>query len=54
MKLDLAQYREVASFARVDSDLGAATQQQLNRGERLTEWLKQGQYGESLVYINVS
>ena len=54
MKLDLAQYREVAAFAQFGSDLDATTQQQLNRGERLTEWLKQGQYGESLVYINVS
>merc|ERR1711907_134539 len=44
MKLDLAQYREVAAFAQFGSDLDAATQQQLSRGERLTELLKQGQY----------
>lgn len=46
MKLDLAQYREVAAFAQFGSDLDAATQQLLNRGIRLTELLKQGQYGE--------
>ncbi len=44
MKLELAQYREVAAFAQFGSDLDAATQQQLNRGVRLTELLKQGQY----------
>merc|ERR1711935_1094710 len=44
MKLELAQYREVAAFAQFGSDLGAATQQLLNRGVRLTELLKQGQY----------
>merc|ERR1711988_1773591 len=44
MKLDLAQYREVAAFAQFGSDLDAATQQLLNRGEKLTELLKQGQY----------
>merc|ERR1711937_32351 len=44
MKLDLAQYREVAAFAQFGSDLDAATQQLLNRGVRLTELLKQGQY----------
>jgi F0F1-type ATP synthase alpha subunit len=46
MKLELAQYREVAAFAQFGSDLDAATQQLLNRGVRLTELLKQGQYGE--------
>ena len=45
MKLELAQYREVAAFAQFGSDLDASTQQQLNRGVRLTELLKQGQYG---------
>ncbi|KAK2164478.1 hypothetical protein LSH36_63g09037 [Paralvinella palmiformis] len=45
MKLELAQYREVAAFAQFGSDLDAATQQLLNRGVRLTELLKQGQYG---------
>jgi len=44
MKLDLAQYREVAAFAQFGSDLDAATQNLLSRGERLTELLKQGQY----------
>jgi len=46
MKLELAQYREVAAFAQFGSDLDASTQQLLNRGVRLTELLKQGQYGE--------
>lgn len=44
MKLELAQYREVAAFAQFGSDLDAATQALLNRGVRLTELLKQGQY----------
>ena len=44
MKLELAQYREVAAFAQFGSDLDAATQYLLNRGERLTEVLKQDQY----------
>lgn len=44
IKLELAQYREMAAFAQFGSDLDAATQQLLNRGSRLTELLKQGQY----------
>jgi len=44
MKLELAQYREVAAFAQFGSDLDHATQSLLNRGVRLTELLKQGQY----------
>ena len=44
LKLELAQYREVAAFAQFGSDLDAATQYLLNRGARLTEMLKQGQY----------
>jgi len=44
LKLELAQYREVAAFAQFGSDLDAATQQQLNRGEKLTELLKQNQF----------
>merc|ERR1712168_1258794 len=44
MKLELAQYREVAAFAQFGSDLDAATQALLKRGVRLTEVLKQGQY----------
>jgi len=42
--LDLAQYRELAAFAQFGSDLDKVTQQQLNRGKRLVEILKQGQY----------
>jgi F-type H+-transporting ATPase subunit alpha len=44
MKLELAQYREMAAFAQFGSDLDAATQKLLNRGARLTELLKQPQY----------
>merc|ERR1711917_159399 len=44
MKLDLAQYREVAAFAQFGSDMDASTQQLLSRGTRLTELLKQNQY----------
>ena len=44
LRLDLAQYRELAAFAQFGSDLDAATKAQLDRGERLTEMLKQGQY----------
>jgi F-type H+-transporting ATPase subunit alpha len=44
IKLELAQYREMAAFAQFGSDLDAATQKLLNRGARLTELMKQGQY----------
>ena len=44
VKLELAQYREMAAFAQFGSDLDAATQQLLNRGARLTELMKQPQY----------
>jgi len=44
MKLELAQYRELAAFAQFGSDLDKATQAQLNRGQRLVEILKQGQF----------
>ncbi len=44
IKLELAQYREMAAFAQFGSDLDASTQQLLNRGERLTELLKQKQF----------
>jgi F-type H+-transporting ATPase subunit alpha len=44
LRLDLAQYRELAAFAQFGSDLDQATQKQLNRGRRLTEILKQPQY----------
>jgi F-type H+-transporting ATPase subunit alpha len=56
MKLDLAQYRELASFAQFGSDLDKATQAQLDRGVRLVEMLKQPQYapmslGEEVVVL---
>jgi F-type H+-transporting ATPase subunit alpha len=44
LRLSLAQFRELAAFAQFGSDLDKATQSQLNRGRRLTEILKQGQY----------
>jgi F-type H+-transporting ATPase subunit alpha len=44
LRLDLAQYRELEAFSKFGSDLDKATQQQLRRGERLVELLKQGQY----------
>ncbi|HKP12345.1 MAG TPA: F0F1 ATP synthase subunit alpha [Blastocatellia bacterium] len=44
LRLDLAQYRDLAAFAQFGSDLDKATQQQLNRGAKLTELLKQPQY----------
>ncbi len=44
LRLDLAQYRELAAFAQFGSDLDEATQKQLRRGERLVELLKQPQY----------
>ena len=44
LRLDLAQYRELAAFAQFGSELDKATQAQLTRGERMVELLKQGQY----------
>jgi F-type H+/Na+-transporting ATPase subunit alpha len=44
LKLDLAQFRELAAFAQFGSDLDKVTQNQLNRGRRLTEILKQPQF----------
>ncbi len=44
LRLDLAQYRELAAFAQFGSDLDASTQRQLTRGEKMVEILKQGQY----------
>jgi F-type H+-transporting ATPase subunit alpha len=44
LRLDLAQYRELAAFAQFGSDLDAATLKQLTRGEKMVEILKQGQY----------
>ena len=49
MKLELAQYREMAAFAQFGSDLDASTQQLLNRGSKLTELLKQRQYSPMTV-----
>lgn len=54
MKLELAQYREVAAFAQFGSDLDAATQALLNRGVRLTELLKQGQYSPMAIEEQVA
>eukprot|EP00741_Cyanophora_paradoxa_P009364 tig00000144_g9070.t1 len=53
LKLELAQYREVAAFAQFGSDLDAATQYLLNRGSRLTELLKQAQYSPIPVEVQV-
>jgi len=44
LRLELAQFREMAAFAQFASDLDEATRQQLSRGERLVELLKQGQF----------
>jgi F-type H+-transporting ATPase subunit alpha len=44
LRIDLAQFRELAAFAQFGSDLDKSTQDQLERGKRLTEILKQGQY----------
>jgi F-type H+-transporting ATPase subunit alpha len=44
LRLDLAQYRELAAFAQFGSDLDKSSQNQLNRGKRLVEVLKQAQY----------
>ena len=56
IKLELAQYREMAAFAQFGSDLDASTQKLLNRGAKLTELLKQDQYsplrvGEQVVAV---
>nr|YP_007890645.1 ATP synthase F1 subunit alpha [Jakoba bahamiensis]AGH24139.1 ATP synthase F1 subunit alpha [Jakoba bahamiensis] len=53
LKLELAQYREVAAFAQFGSDLDAATQRLLNRGSRLTELLKQPQYSPLAIEYQV-
>ena len=54
IKLDLAQYREMAAFAQFASDLDASTRQLLSRGERLTELLKQPQYSPLAVEEQVA
>jgi F-type H+-transporting ATPase subunit alpha len=53
LRLDLAQYRELAAFAQFGSDLDKATQAQLNRGRRLVEILKQGQYQPMRIGLQV-
>ena len=53
LRIDLAQYRELAAFAQFGSDLDKATQRQLARGERLVEILKQGQYRPMRVELQV-
>jgi F-type H+-transporting ATPase subunit alpha len=53
LRLDLAQYRELAAFAGFGSDLDKQTQSQLNRGQRLVEILKQGQYSPLRVGLQV-
>ncbi len=53
LRIDLAQFRELAAFMQFSSDLDPATKNQLNRGERLTEILKQQQYSPIDVYKQV-
>jgi F-type H+/Na+-transporting ATPase subunit alpha len=54
LRLDLAQYRELAAFAQFGSDLDRATQIQLARGQRMVELLKQGQYQPLLMERQVA
>jgi len=54
LRLDLAQYRELAAFAQFGSDLDKATQRQLARGERLMEILRQGQYRPLPVELQIA
>ena len=54
MKLGLSQFRELASFAQFGSDLDESTKSQIDRGERLTELLKQPQYQPAGVWEQVS
>src|SRR5205085_2071946 len=53
LRIDLAQYRELAAFAQFGSDLDKVTQAQLNRGRRLVEILKQGQYHPMRIALQV-
>jgi F-type H+-transporting ATPase subunit alpha len=53
LRLDLAQYRELAAFAQFGSDLDKATQAQLNRGKRLVEILKQPQFQPMPVELQI-
>jgi F-type H+-transporting ATPase subunit alpha len=54
LKLGLSQFRELASFAQFGSDLDAATKSQIERGQRLTELLKQPQYSPSSIWEQVA
>jgi len=54
LRLELAQFRELAAFAQFGSDLDKATQNQLSRGQRMTELLKQGQYVPMVVENQVA
>jgi F-type H+-transporting ATPase subunit alpha len=54
LRLDLAQYRNLAAFAQFGSDLDKASQQQLARGQRLTELLKQGLFQPTPVELQVA
>ena len=54
LRIDLSQYRELEAFAKFGSDLDASTQQQLNRGERLVEILKQNQFSPVPVEEQIS
>ena len=53
LRLDLAQFRELAAFAQFGSDLDKATQRQLARGQRLLEILKQGQFAPLPVGLQI-
>jgi len=54
LRIDLAQYRELQSFAQFSTELDKATQQQLTRGEKLTELLKQDQYAPMPVEVQIA
>jgi F-type H+-transporting ATPase subunit alpha len=54
LKLDLAQFRELAAFTQFSTDLDAETKQRINRGQRLTELLKQSQYSPMSVWEQVA
>ena len=54
LRMDLAQYRDLAAFAQFGSDLDKATQRQLSRGERLVEMLKQAQYQPMPVELQIA
>jgi F-type H+-transporting ATPase subunit alpha len=54
IKLELAQYRELAAFAQFGSDLDAATQRRLERGKRIVELFKQQQYRPITVEVQVA